>query len=80
MLGQHRAHRVWDRVVHVQKIEFIDLRHFRHAGGQGQVIRRVIKQWVVGNFDLVIRDIWLRLGEPEWWRVSDEVHLVPAVS
>src|SRR5581483_963872 len=68
-----------DGIVHVQKVEFIDLRHFGHAGREGQVIRRVIKQRVVGNFDFVIRDIWLRLSEPDWWRVSDEVYLVPAM-
>jgi len=43
LLGQHRAHRVRNRVVHVQQIEFVELRHLGHSRRQRQIVRRIFK-------------------------------------
>jgi len=43
LLGQHRAYRMRDRIVHVQQIEFVELGHLGHARRQRQIVRRIFK-------------------------------------
>jgi len=43
LLGQHRAHRVRDRIVYVQQIELVELRDLGHSRRQRQIVRRIFK-------------------------------------
>jgi len=43
LLGQHRAHRVRYGIVHMQQIEFVELRDLGHARRQRQIIRRIFE-------------------------------------
>ena len=45
-----------NRVVDVQQIEIVAFGDLRHARRERQAIRRVVKQRIVRNFDLVIVD------------------------
>ena len=63
-------------VVNVQQIEFVILRHFRHAGGQGEIVRRVLEQRVVGDGYLVVENAFFTPAKPEGPRIGDEVDLV----
>ncbi len=57
LLGQHRAYRVRNRIVHVQQVELVKLGDFGHPRGQRQIVRRIFKQWIAGDLDLVVVNI-----------------------
>ncbi len=76
---QHGADRVRNRVVHVQQIEFVDLRDFGHARRQRQIVGRILEQRIARDFHFVIVDVGLRFGQANGLRVGDEVHLVTAL-
>ncbi len=80
LLGQHRAHRVRDRVVHVQQIEFVELRDLSHARRQRQIVGRIFKQRIARDLDLVIMDVRFRSGQANGLRIGDEMNLVAAAS
>src|SRR6266403_1872819 len=65
--------------MHVQKIEFVEFRHFGHARSQSEIVRWVVEEWVAGDFDFVVMDVRLRFGKSNGLRVRDEVHVVPAL-
>ena len=73
---QQRRNRVRNRVVHVQQIERVVLRHFGHARGQRQIVRRKLEERVTGDGNLVIEDAVVAPAQAEWLRVGDEVDLV----
>src|SRR5438045_2784135 len=53
--------------------------NFRHAGGQGKAVGRILKQRVSGNLHFVIMDARDVLIEPDRVGVTDKVHVMPAV-
>jgi len=65
--------------MNMQQIEFIKFRDFRHAGGERQIVGRVIKERVTGDLDLVIVDVRLRLRKPNGLSVGNEMDIVPAM-
>ena len=68
-----------DRIVHMQQIEVLILRHLRHPRGQRQRIGRVLKQRIWRDLDLVIVDTRQSGVEPDRIRVRDEVNFVAAL-
>src|SRR5580658_1793661 len=78
LLGQHRADRVRDGVVHVQQIEFVELRHLRHPRRQRQIVWRILKQRIARDLDLVIVDVRFWSGQTNGLRIGDEMNLVAA--
>src|SRR5579872_6422953 len=65
-----------DCIVHVQDIQVIDFRHFRHARGQRQIIRRILKQRILRHGNFMEEDAWLLSIEADWLLVSDEMHFM----
>jgi len=80
LFGQHRAHRVRDRVVYVQQIEFVELRHLRHPRSQRQIVGRIFKQRIAGNLDLVVMNVRFGPGQANGLGIGNEVNLVAAAS
>ncbi len=69
LLGQQRGDGMRDGVMHVQQVEIVVFRHFRHARGQRQAVGRVLKQRIVGDFHFVIVDAREFPGRAGWdWR------------
>ncbi len=68
-----------DGVVHVQQVEIVELRDLRHAGGQRQVVRRIVEQRIARNFHLVIVDVRFLAPQPDGLRVGNEVDFVSAL-
>ncbi len=75
---EQRGDGVRDRVVDVQEIEGVDLGDLGHAGGEREVVGRVLEERVVGDGDLVVADVGFAAVEAEGLRVGDEVDLVAA--
>src|SRR5581483_660708 len=69
-----------DRVVHVQQVDVVQLRNFRHSTGQGEVIWRKVEQGITGNIDFVVVDVRLRPGQPDRLLIGDEVDLMATLS
>src|ERR1022692_4857304 len=67
-----------NRVVHVQHVQLVALRHFRHPPGQRQAVRRVLKERIVRDLHLVIVDARGIRVQTDRIRISDEMDLVPA--
>ena len=65
LLGQVRADAVRNGVVNMQKIERVKLGHFCHAGGESEVVRRMLEKRVVKKLHLMEVDIGLATGEAE---------------
>ena len=78
LAGQQGADGVGNGVVHVEQVELVELRNFSHAAGEGEVVRRVLEEGVVGDGDFVKEDAVLAAGEAEGLLVGDEVDLVAA--
>ncbi len=78
LAGEKGRDRVGNGVVHVEKIELVELRDLGHAAGEGEVVRRVLEERVVGDGDFVEEDAVLTAGEAEGLLVGDEVDLVAA--
>jgi len=78
LLGQHGAHRVRNRVVHVQQIEFVELRNLGHARGQRQIVRRIFKQRIARDLDLMIMNVRFGAGQTNGLRIGDEMNLMAA--
>jgi hypothetical protein len=68
-----------DGIVHMQKVEIVELRNFSHAGRERKVIRRVVEQRVAGDFHLVIVDVRLLASEANGLCIGDEMDFVPAL-
>ena len=67
-----------NRVVDVQQVQLVVFRHFRHARGQRQAVRRILKQRISGNFHFVIVDARRAGIQPDGIGVGDEMHFVAA--
>ncbi len=67
-----------DGVVDVQEVERVPLGDLGHAGGEGEVVGRVLEEGVVEELDLVEVDVVLAAGEAEGRGRGDEVDLVAA--
>src|ERR1035437_3292886 len=78
LLRQHRRDRMRNRVVHVQHVQVVALRHFRHPPGQRQAVRRVLKQGVVRDLHFVIVDARRIRIQADRIRIGNEMDLVPA--
>src|SRR6266853_3807441 len=65
-----------DRIMHMQEIKVVKLGHFSHAGGQRQVVRRVLEQRVARNFHFVIVNIRMGATQPNRLGVRNEVNFV----
>ncbi len=65
--------------MHMQQIEPAQLRDFRHARGERERIRRILKQRIGRNFNLVIEDTRCVGIQPDRVCIADEVHLVPTL-
>ncbi len=68
-----------NRIVHVQKIESVKLRHFRHARGQRQIVRRIVEQRITGDVHFVIVNVGMQFGQPDGLGVGNEMDFVPAL-
>ena len=68
-----------NRVMDMQDVEVVYLRHLSHAGGQRQVIRRIFKQGVQRDGDLMKQDARVVGIQPDGLLVGDEMDLMPAV-
>ena len=68
-----------DGVVHVQKVEAIELGDFRHARGQRQIVGRIIEQWITRNIHLVVVDVGMQFGESDGLGIGDEMNFVPTM-
>src|SRR5579862_8470678 len=66
-------------VMDVQEIEIVKLRNFRHAGGERQIIRRIVKEWIPRDFHLVVVNVALFASQPDRLRVRNEVDFVIAL-
>ena len=78
LAGEQGADAVGDGVVDVEEVEVVELGDLGHAGGEGEVVGRVLEERVVGDRDLVVADVGVAAGEAEGLRVGDEVDLVAA--
>jgi hypothetical protein len=77
-LGEVRGDGVRDRVMNVEQVEVVELGNFGHARGKGEVVGRVLEEWVVGDGDFVETDVGFAAGEAEGRLVGDEVDVVAA--
>src|ERR1019366_8808433 len=68
------------RIVHVQQIEFVKLRHLGHARCQRQIVRRIFKQRISRDLDLMIMNVRFRPGQANGLRIGDEMNLVAPAS
>ena len=64
--------------MHVQQVQVVALRHFRHARRQRQAVRRVLKQRIVGDLHFVIVDARRIRIQADRIRIRNEMDLVPA--
>ncbi len=78
LAGEQGADGVRNGVVDVEEVERVELGDFRHAGCEGEIVRRVFKERVVRHGDFVKVDIRFASGETKRLRVGDEVDLVAA--
>ena len=47
LAGKQRAHGVGDGVVNVQEVELVVFGHLGHAGGQSEIVRRVLEEGII---------------------------------
>ena len=76
---QQCAHRMRDRIMHVQQIEIVQLRNFGHPRGQRQIVRRIVEQRVSRDFYFVVVNVRGRAIQPNRLGVGNEVNVVPAL-
>src|SRR6185437_10227678 len=62
--------------MHVQQVKTVSVGDFGHTRRQRQIIRRVFKQRILRNRNLVVADVVLRSAEPNRLRVGNEMNLV----
>jgi len=67
---------MWDGIVHVQQIEFVELRHLGHARRQRQVVWRIFKQRIARDLDLVIVNVGLGSGQTNGLGIGDEMNFM----
>src|SRR5215831_21094704 len=65
-----------NRIMHVQQIERFRLEHFEHFRGQRERVRRMVKQWVTYNFDLVKMNALTAWIQPDGRSIADEVNVM----
>src|SRR5262249_19035493 len=65
--------------VHMQEVQFVDLSDLGHARGQRQVVGRVFEERITRYLDLVVVNVELWFGKPDWLRIRDEMDLVAAL-
>ena len=74
--GEHGARRVGDRVVDVEHVEPLVLRHVHHLGREGERVGEVLEDGVRVHPHLVEEHVLRDGPEPERHAVRDEVDLV----
>jgi len=62
--------------VYVQQVEFVELRYFGHARRQRQIVRRIFKQRIARDLDLMIVNVGFRPGQANGLRIGDEMNLM----
>jgi hypothetical protein len=70
---------MWDRVMNVKQIEFVQFRNLSHTSRERKIVRRILKEWVVRNHNFVKVNVRMRLRQADRLRVGDEMHLVTAL-
>ena len=78
LAGEVRGDGVGDGVMDVQEVERVELGDFGHAGGEGEIVGRMLEERVVEDLDLVEVDVVLAAGEAERLRRGDEVDVMAA--
>src|SRR5579864_671126 len=68
-----------NRVMDVQDVQVINFRHLRHARGQRQVIRRILKQRILRHGDFMKEDAGLLGIQADGLLISDEMHFMAAL-
>ena len=64
--------------MHMEEVEVVTLGDLVHAGGEGFGVRRVLKEGIRRDLDLVVVDAGCAGVEPDRVRVGDEVDVVAA--
>ncbi len=67
-----------DRIVYMQQVQRLGLRHFNHLRRQRQRVRRMVKQRIGRDLDFMKINSLMMLGQPDGHGVADEMYLVPA--
>ena len=70
------GNRVWYRVMDVQDVEIDFPAQGRQLAGKRNVIRRISKQRVIGDIDLMKEDVFVFGAQPERKGMADEMDLV----
>ncbi len=79
LLCQKSGDGMRDGVVYVQQIQVLPLGHLRHARGQRQTVRRILKQRIGGDFHFVVVHARRPRVQAYGVGVADEVYVVTAV-
>src|SRR5229473_1441943 len=66
-------------IVHVQQVKIVNLRHFRHARGQRQVVGRILEERILRYLNFMIVNMWVGRAQANGLRVSDEMHIMSAL-
>ena len=72
------AHRMRDRVMHMQQVEFTRIGDFQHFRGQRERIWRVIEERIRSDLHFVKLDIRVAILQTNRLCVADEMDVVPA--
>ncbi len=62
LAGEQGAHGVGDRVMDVEQVKVVELGDLGHAGGEREVVGRVLEEWIVGDRYLVVADVGVAAG------------------
>ena len=68
------------RVMHMQQIQRLGLKHFKHLGRQRQRIRGMVKQGIRRHFDFMKMGMRVVGIHADWRRITNEVNIVPTCS
>jgi hypothetical protein len=62
--------------VYMQEIKLFVLHHTHHLAGQGQLVRRIFKQRVRMEINLVVKKIFIQKIKSRWLRVGNKMNFV----
>jgi len=78
LASEDGADGVRDGVVNVEEIERVELGDLGHAGGESEIVGRVLEKGIVRDGDFVEVDVGLAAGEAKGLGRGDEVNVVTA--